>query len=208
MRRFDKRQLAIAAVPVAILVFAIALSLSTPRVVVVPPSPTPTPTVELTTAPPTESPSPSPSPSPEPTAPPTRPPTPEPTISYIAGDRMLPFYFQFRAMFPSMPPTPVIMPDEQGDVSESASFHGLDAQGQPLFAVAHWFVMDRGTAAHEFGHAYQKVMEKLNPNKDFLATYWAFRGFPGTWQQADALSRAQPSVMGQWVYSPQESWAE
>lgn len=208
MRRIDKRQLAIAAVPVAILVFAIALSLSRPRVVVVSPTPTATPTVAVTTAPPTPSPSPSPSPSPEPTAPATRQPTPMPTISYIAGDRMLPFYFEFRAMFPIMPPAPVIQPDDQADVVEHASFNGLDAQGQPLFTVGHDFVMDRGTAAHEFGHAYQKVLEVLNPNRDVLAMYWSFRGFPGTWQEADAQSRAQPLVSGQWNLSPRESWAE
>jgi hypothetical protein len=131
-----------------------------------------------------------------------------PTISYIAGDRMIPFYFEFRAMFPVMPPAPVIQPDDQGDVVEHASFNGLDAQGQPLFTVRHDFVLDRGTAAHEFGHAYQKVLEKLDPNRDVLALYWAFRGFPGTWQEADAQSRAQPLFSGRWNTSPRESWAE
>jgi hypothetical protein len=121
---------------------------------------------------------------------------------------MLPFYFQFRQTFGVMPPAPVIMPDEQGGVDEDAAFHGLDAQGQPLFAVRHDFVLDQGTAAHEFGHAYEAVMEKANPSRDVLALYWAFRGFPGTWQQADAQSKSQPSISAQWIFNPRESWAE
>jgi len=121
---------------------------------------------------------------------------------------MLPFYFEIRQMFQSMPPTPVIMPDDQGGGVENAVFYGLDVQGQPRFAVRHDFVMDKGTAAHEFGHAYQKVLEKLDPNRDYLAMYWAFRGFPGTWQQADAQSQAQTSLSARWIFSPGESWAE
>ena len=121
---------------------------------------------------------------------------------------MLPFYFQIRQMFIAMPPTPVILPDEQTGVDENAAFHGLDAQGQPRFAVRHDFVIDKGTAAHEFGHAYQKVMEKLDATRDYLALYWAFRGFPGTWQQAQAQSEAQGSFSAKWISSPQESWAE
>jgi hypothetical protein len=121
---------------------------------------------------------------------------------------MLPFYFEIRQMFQSMPPTPVILPDEQTGVDENAAFHGLDAQGQPRFAVRHDFVMDKGTAAHEFGHAYQKVMEKLDPSRDYMALYWKFRGFPGTWQQADATSQAQASFSARWIWNPGESWAE
>jgi hypothetical protein len=121
---------------------------------------------------------------------------------------MIPFYFEFRAMFSVMPPAPVIQPDDQADLIEHASFNGLDSQGQPIFAVAHTFVMDRGTAAHEFGHAYEKVLERLDPNRDVLAMYWAFRGFPGTWQEAQAQSQAQALPSGQWNFSPHESWAE
>ena len=205
MRRPTTRQVAIVLTPLAILLLGTLLRSGTPPVVVA--SPTPTPTVEITTAAPTPSPSPSPSPSPT-AVPATRQPTPEPTISYIAGQRMLPFYFEIRQMFPVMPAAPVIMPDEQFGGVENAVFHGLDAQGQPQFAVRHDFVMDKGTAAHEFGHAYQKVIEKQDPSRDVLAMYWAFRGFPGTWQQADLQSKSQPSASAGWIYSPQESWAE
>src|SRR4051812_44806482 len=76
--------------------------------VVVRPSASPEPTIEPTSTPtPTlvvTSPSPSPSPTASPTASPTSPPatlqpTPEPTPSTVAGDRMIPFYFEIRPMF-------------------------------------------------------------------------------------------------------------
>jgi hypothetical protein len=91
---------------------------------------------------------------------------------------------------------------------ENAAFNGLDPQGQPMFSVRHDFVIDKPTAAHEIGHAYQKTLEKRVPGRDFLAEYWAFRGFPGTWRQALVQSEAQPSFSGKWIYNPYESWAE
>lgn len=111
-------------------------------------------------------------------------------------------------MFPLLPAAPVILPDEETGVDENAVFRGLDSQGQPQFAVRADFVMDKPTAAHEIGHAYQKVLEKRNPSTDYLALYWSFRGFPGTWQQAQAQSLAESSSSGRWMWSPQESWAE
>ena len=141
-----------------------------------------------------------------PTPPATR--TPEPTPSTVAGDRLIPFYLQIRPLFPVLAPLPVILFDSDAGVDENASFQGLDPQGQPKFSVRHDFVMDKGTAAHEMGHAYQKALEKLDPTRDYLATFWAFRGFPGTWQQAQAQSEAQGSFSARWILSPQESWAE
>ena len=41
-----------------------------------------------------------------------------------------------------------------------------------------------------------------------MAMYWTFRGFPGTWQQAQAQSQAQTSFSAQWIWSPVESWGE
>lgn len=121
---------------------------------------------------------------------------------------MLPYYFQIRQLFTSFPPTPKIDPDENSDVPENAVSRGLDPQGQPIFAVRHDFVIDMPTTAHEMGHAYQALMTKKDPTRDVLAAYWAFRGFPGTWQQADATSRAQTSYSAQWIMSPVESFAE
>jgi hypothetical protein len=111
-------------------------------------------------------------------------------------------------MFPILAPVPVIMFDTWAGGEENAAFQGLDAQGQPRFTVRHDFVIDKGTAAHEMGHAYQKTLERRFPGRDFLAEYWAFRGFPGTWQAAQADADKQPSFSAKWIGSPQESWAE
>ena len=121
---------------------------------------------------------------------------------------MLPFYFEIRPMFPALPAAPVIQFDSLAGSEENAAFNGLDPSGQPMFSVRHDFVIDKGTTAHEMGHAYQKVLEKKFPGRDFLASYWTFRGFPGTWQQALAQSEAQPTFSGKWIYNPLESWAE
>jgi hypothetical protein len=121
---------------------------------------------------------------------------------------MLPYYFEIRPLFALFPPAPVILPDEDAEVDENAAFYGLDAQGQPKFAVRHDFLIDKPTTAHEMGHAYQKILETKFPNRDILGLYWTFRGFPGTWEQALVQSQAQPSFSAKWTYSPQESWAE
>lgn len=171
------------------------------------PSPSPTATAAPSTASPSPAtPSPTATPSPSPTPPPPR--TPEPTISYVAGQRLLPFYFQIRPAFALLPPAPVILPDDDSSADENAAFKGLNTQGEPQFAVRHDFLMDMGTTAHEMGHAYEAVLERKDPARDWLAMYWTFRGFPGTWQQAQAQSDAQTSNMGRWIMSPRESWAE
>lgn len=121
---------------------------------------------------------------------------------------MLPFYFEIRPMFSLLPPAPVILPDDAAEADENAAFKGLTAQGEPQFAVRHDFVIDKGTTAHEMGHAYQAVLERKDPSRDWLGMYWTFRGFPGTWQQALAQSNAQTSDMARWIWDPRESWAE
>lgn len=121
---------------------------------------------------------------------------------------MLPFYFEIRPMFPMLAPAPVILPDDEAGADDNAAFKGLNGQGEPQFSVRHDFVIDKGTAAHEMGHAYEATLERKDPTRDWLGMYWAFRGFPGTWQQAQAQSDAQTSDMGRWVMSPRESWAE
>jgi hypothetical protein len=126
----------------------------------------------------------------------------------VAGDRIVPFYFEIRPMFPALPPAPVITFDTFAGTEENASFNGLDTHGQPMFSVRHDFVMDKSTAAHEVGHAYQRVLEAKFPGRDVMAMYWSFRGFPGTWQDALAHSQAETTFSGAWLYSPIESWAE
>ncbi len=119
------------------------------------------------------------------------------------------FYPQARALFPLLPPTIQIDLDEPAGADGNAWFRGLNTTGQPIFAVREDFVLDLGTAAHEIGHAYQKVLERAQPvHVDVLSRYWNSRGFPGTWQQARTMSISQPTYSAQWIWSPIESWAE
>lgn len=121
---------------------------------------------------------------------------------------MLPFYFEIRQMFPLLPGNIEILSDEPAGTEGNAFFHGLTLQGAPRFAVREDFVMDRATAAHEIGHAYQAELERAVPGRDVMAMYWSFRGFPGTWQQAQVQSQTQTSFSARWIWSPVESWGE
>lgn len=119
------------------------------------------------------------------------------------------FYPQVRALFPLLPQGIQIDLDEPADVEGNAFFRGLNTRGEPIFAVREDFVLDLGTAAHEIGHAYQKVLERSRPvNIDVMSRYWSFRGFPGTWQEQQIASDSAPSAMAQWITSPIESWGE
>ena len=145
------------------------------------PSPTPIPTFTLLPETPTLAPTVAP---PPPTAPP-RTARPAPT-NHDAGDKLIPYYFVIRGQFSIFPPTPV---------------------GQPIFTVREDFIMTPRTAYHEIGHAYEALLQRKDASVDWRAKYWAFRGFPGTWQQA-AAEAATMTGMGQWIHQPQESWAE
>lgn len=157
---------------------------------------------------PTASPTPTPIAAATPQPPPPTTPRPRPTTRH-AGERLLPYYAEIRELFPILPVGVEIMFDEPAGTEGNAFFHGLNAAGEPRFAVREDFVIDRGTAAHEIGHAYQKIIERSRPvHIDVLGPYWEFRGFPGTWQQAMLESQKQTSYSAQWIWSPIESWAE
>jgi hypothetical protein len=131
---------------------------------------------------------------------------PDPT-SNVAGQQLIPYYFQTRQAFAIFPPTPQVDFDLAADKTESSVFRGLTAPGQPIFTVRQDFVMTPRTAFHEIGHAYEALLQRKDASVDWRAKYWAFRGFPGTWQQAAAQAQTM-SGLGQWAYQPQESWAE
>lgn len=174
-------------------------------------SPSPTPTLSPTASPtPTPSPTLSPTPTPTITATPppqqTRTPRPDPTTN-IAGQQLIPYYFQARQQFPIFPPTPQIDFDMAADRDGDAFFRGLTPVGQPIFTVREDFVMTQRTAFHEIGHAYEALLQRKDASVDWRARYWAFRGFPGTWQAAAAEATTK-SGMAQWIIQPQESWAE
>jgi hypothetical protein len=207
---------AVAAIALAVVVTALVTALVTLGLTgyfqpAARPSPSPTPTVTASPTP-TASPSPTLSPTPSPTiaaTPPpqrTRTPRPDPTTN-VAGQQLLPYYFQARQQFPIFPPLPQIDFDMAADRDGDAFFSGLTPVGQPIFTVREDFVMTQRTAFHEIGHAYEALLQRKDASVDWRARYWAFRGFPGTWQQA-AAEAATKTGMAQWVIQPQESWAE
>jgi len=168
------------------------------------PSPTPVPTVTATP----ETPSPTTSPTLAPTVAPTQAPTqrPRPTTN-VAGMQLMTYYFMTRAAFPIFPPTPQIDFDEPAGENGDAWYRGLNAAGQPIFTVREDYVMTPSTAFHEMGHAYQDLAQRKSAGTDVMAKFWAYRGFPTTWQ--DALRQANTQTgMAQWVTLPGESWAE
>jgi hypothetical protein len=210
------RQAAAAAV-VGAFVLGIALgaagALAWPREQpIVRPSPTPTPRTgspipTFTLLPQTATPTPTVAPTPPPTAPPpTRTKMPQPTTT-AAGEKLLPYYFSARLAIPAMYPSPQIAFDFAADEDGDAFFRGLTPLGQPIFTVREDFVVDARTAYHEIGHYYEALLQRKDAGVDWRAKYWAFRGFPGTWQQASAEA-ATMTGMAQWIHQPQESWAE
>lgn len=188
---------------------AAALMTREPSTPIALPSPSPTATVAPATPSPSPSPTASPSPTPVPTVAPTpvRTARPRPTTN-VAGQQLMTYYFQVRAQLPIFPPTPQIDFDEPGDESGDAWYRGLNAAGQPIFAVREDFVMTPSTAFHEIGHAYQDLVQRRLAGTDVMAKYWTYRGFPATWQDAQKEAYAQPPGMAQWMNLPTESWAE
>jgi hypothetical protein len=173
--------------------------------------PSPSPTAKATVAPETPSPSPSPtvSPTPTPTAVPTRAPTPRPRpTTNAAGQQLMTYYFQVRALFPIFPATPQIDFDEPSGTDGDAWYRGVNVAGQPIFAVRVDYTMTPSTAFHELGHAYQDLVQRRTAGTDVMAKYWTYRSFPATWQEALNDAQQQPVGMAQWIQLPGESWAE
>jgi hypothetical protein len=209
---------AVAAVSLAVVVTAVITAVATLGLTgyfqpVARPGPSPTATVTASPIPtPSATPSPTLSPTPTPTIAATPPPQatrterPDPTTN-IAGQQLIPYYFQARQQFPMFPPTPQIDFDLAADRDGDAFFRGLTPVGQPIFTVREDFVMTPRTAFHEIGHAYEALLQRKDASVDWRARYWAFRGFPGTWQQA-AAEAATKTGMAQWIIQPQESWGE
>src|SRR6267143_1894205 len=110
-------------------------------------TPSETPSVAPETPSPTLSPEPTVAPTPAPTSP------PRPTTRK-AGEQMYTYYFEARRQFSIFPPTPQIDFDEPAGSNGNSWFRGLNASGQPIFAVREDFVMTPAAAYHEIGHAY------------------------------------------------------
>ena len=206
-------RLASAAAVAAVLVVGVGLALmlrDTPPQAVASPSPEPSPTATLAPSPtpvPTPSPTLAPTPAPTVAATPVRTQRPRPTTN-TAGLQLIPYYTQVRAQFPIFPPTPQIDLDEPAGENGDAWYRGVNAAGQPIFAVREDYVMTPSTAFHELGHAYQDLLQRRLAGNDVMARYWSYRGFPTTWQDALKEAYAQPPGMAQWIHLPGESWAE
>jgi hypothetical protein len=189
-----------------VLVAGVGLALTAREPPVVLPSPSPTATVAPATPSPTPSATLSPTPVPTVASTPARTERPRPTTN-IAGQQLITYYFQARALFPIFPPTPQIDLDEPAGENGDAWYRGVNAAGQPIFAVREDYVMTPSTAFHELGHAYQDLVQRRVAGTDVMAKYWTYRGFPSTWQ--DALREANTQTgMAQWIHLPGESWAE
>lgn len=217
----DRTALALAAAAAAILaaLLVVTLAITSRPPTVVPsasPQPTASPVAIVVTPSPTPTPVPTPIPTPIPTpasaatpaTPPPRAPSERPTTR-TAGERMRPFYAEIRQLFPILPAGIVIDFDEPSGTEPNAVFRGLTPAGEPIFAVREDFVLDQGTAAHEIGHAYAKVLERQGRGQtDLLTQYWQVRGFPGTWQQAQTEAQYETNFLWMWSKTPSESWAE
>jgi hypothetical protein len=189
-----------------VVVLSAAIALSAQEQPVALPSPSPTPTLAPTPSPTA---SPAQSPSPTPTVAPRVAPTPRPhPTTNIAGQQLMTYYFQIRAAFPIFPPTPQLDFDEPAGENGDAWYRGINVTGQPIFSVREDYVMTPSTAFHELGHAYQDLVQRKTAGTDVMAKYWAYRGFPGTWQEALKEANGQPVGMAQWIHLPGESWAE
>lgn len=69
-------------------------------------------------------------------------------------------------------------------------------------------LMVENTSNHEAGHPQDsRYNDQLRTHH---ALYWSFRGFPGTWDQAeaDAAARDAAAPGSGWQFHPRESWAE
>jgi len=170
-------------------------------------SPIDTPLEVATITPETPSPALSPTPAPTEVATPAPTAPPRPTTRK-AGEQMYVYYFEARRQFPIFPPTPQIDFDEPAGENGNSWFRGLNSSGQPIFAVREDYLMTPRTAYHEIGHAYEALLLQKDPNRDVMGKFWAYRSFPGTWQDAMKSSAAQPSFMAQWLSNPHEIWAE
>lgn len=139
-----------------------------------------------------------------------------------AGSSLIPYYRIAERAFPLLPDDVIIHPDTEPHTFGIAWYRGIDpVTGFPIFAgrddlVASPLVEKTPYVGfHEAGHAFQTVVarslaerqgvsfhEAINAGR---ASYWAMRGFPGTWW--DANTRAD-SPAGGWRYYPDESFAD
>jgi hypothetical protein len=138
---------------------------------------------------------------------------------YDAGQAMYAFYPTAESIFPVLPREIEILPDTMPGTFGIAWFMGLNAVGQPRFAVRDDFALTSKVAWHEDGHALEEVIVNRRVAQfggDYVAqedyvrgAYWLWRQFPGTWREAyDYAATIGVATAGGWAYLPGESVAE
>lgn len=129
------------------------------------------------------------------------------------------YYFRAKALVLVLPPLLVGADLPPGSSDAAAKLDPRTLQGNTLVQIRADFpsplIVDperaalvENTVMHECGHPWDTLLELQG--RDHHARYWAFRGFPGTWEQAesDALARDAAAPNTGWQFHPRESWAE
>jgi len=135
-----------------------------------------------------------------------------------AGEPIRAFYADAEALFPILPAQVFVEPDTPASSWGLAWYHGLTPDGEPRFAVRDDVVINSKIGYHESGHAFEDVLTRLLAAKAgaspsdmilrFRASYWTWRGFPGTWIDALNYANSLTGAGAGWPYLPGESIAE
>ncbi len=141
-----------------------------------------------------------------------------------AGEKMRPWYAIAEREFPILADSIEILEDTPAGTFGLAWFRGDDTKGtttplddEPRFAVRDDIDVDAFPYIpfHEAGHAFAEIVARTlaiqrglgdnwPPVYDEIRTrYWTMRGFPGTWQDAQAVA-----IQKGWFYYPDESFAD
>lgn len=131
-----------------------------------------------------------------------------------AGSSLIPYYRVAERAFPILPDDVIIDADTRDYTFGLAWYRGLDpVTGFPIFAgrddlVAAYNVEKTPYVGFsEAGHAFMTVCARgiarargiVDGHNEIRERYWAMRGFPGTWRDADPFT---------WRYIPDESFAD
>ena len=140
-----------------------------------------------------------------------------------AGALLVPYYQVAERLFPILADQVQILPDTQVGTFGLAWYRGLDTKqttdpsdDEPRFAVRD--DIDINTAPyigfHEAGHAFQETIARfiairrgiswLEAFDEIRERYWSFRGFPGTWFEA----QLEAIRLNEWGRFPDESFAD
>lgn len=84
----------------------------------------------------------------------------------------------------------------------------FDPDGAPVVEVPDGYLLTADEVFHEAGHIFEAILERNIAATVILSLYWSFRGFSGTWMDAQATSARQTDDNAAWKWDPHESFAE